>query len=101
MNIRNGTFQQFAIVPAEIAGKVPPNVTFDQAAAIPLAFTTAACGLYVNPTAKGPGGAGLVAPWDQGGRGKYAGQPILIIGGSSSVGQYGMFCVHGICVHEP
>ena len=35
-----------------------------------------------------PVGVGLKAPWD-GGRGHYAGQPALILGGASSVGQYG------------
>ncbi|KAI0051049.1 NAD(P)-binding protein, partial [Auriscalpium vulgare] len=34
------------------------------------------------------GPAGLIAPWDEGGRGKFAGQPAVVIGGSSSVGQY-------------
>ena len=32
--------------------------------------------------------AGLVAPWEEGGLGKYAGKPIVIFGGASSVGQY-------------
>ena len=68
--------------------QIPSNLTFDQAATIPLTMATAALGLYkeqVEPLS----GAGLSPPWDEGGRGKYAGQPIVILGGSSSVGQHG------------
>lgn len=83
---RHATFQQYTVVPAEIAAKLPPKLTFEQGASFPLAMGTAACGLY-NKRQESPGGAGLYPPWEQGGRGKYAGQPILIIGGSSSVGQ--------------
>ena len=60
----------------------------DQAATIPLAFMTAAVGLY---QVKGSvGGAALTPFWKDGARGKYAGQPFFVFGGSSSVGQYGM-----------
>lgn len=64
--------------------KVPPNLNLDHAATVPLGFDTAAVGLY-SPQL----GAGLTPPWVQGGQGKYAGRPILIMGGSSSVGSYG------------
>ncbi|GBE88142.1 hypothetical protein SCP_1203720 [Sparassis crispa] len=37
-----------------------------------------------NPQAS----AGFFPPWREGGRGKYAGHPIAIFGGSSSVGQF-------------
>ncbi|KAF7789614.1 hypothetical protein EIP86_000560 [Pleurotus ostreatoroseus] len=80
---RRATFQQYTVVPAEITAKVPENISLDQASAIPLVLATAALGLYSSPK----GGAGLTAPWVEGGHGKYAGQPILIVGGSSSVGQ--------------
>ena len=66
--------------------QVPHTISFDEAASIPLGLSTAAAGLYLP--SEGRGGANLVAPW-KGGRGKYAGQPIVVIGGSSSVGQYG------------
>ena len=83
---RNATFQQYSVVPARIAAKIPSNLSFDQAASLPGGVITAALGLYDTR----PGlGAGLVAPWEEGGRGKYAGQPIVVIGGSSSVGQCG------------
>jgi hypothetical protein len=73
--------------------QIPKNLTFDEASTIPLGFTTAAIGLYQEKRDRG--GAGLVAPWADGGRGKYAGQAIYIPGGSSSVGQYGTFCFSG------
>lgn len=62
-------------------------MSFDEASTIPLCFATAAIGLYYKGTARG--GAGLFPPWEEGGEGKYSGQPIVIIGGSSSVGQFG------------
>ncbi len=86
---RRAAFQQYAVVPAEIAAKIPENITFDQASTIPLTLATAALGLY-NQKLSPYGGAALTAPWLDGGRGKYAGQPILVIGGSSSVGQQGI-----------
>lgn len=61
-------------------------MTFDQAASIPVGIATAAFGLYSNVASKG---AGLTPFWAKGGRGKYAGQPIVILGGSSNVGQQG------------
>jgi|SRR5712671_1181342 len=67
--------------------QIPDNLTFDQASTVPLGITTAAVGLYQKRRERG--GIGLVAPWADGGRGKYAGQAIYIPGGSSSVGQYG------------
>lgn len=66
--------------------QIPPSLGFEQAVSVPVGLATAALGLY-NDVFPG-GGAGLTAPWD-GGRDKYTGQPIVVIGGSSSVGQYG------------
>jgi len=83
-----GTFQNYVLVDVPLLAKIPKNLTFDQAATIPLGFTTAAIGLYQEKRERG--GAGLVAPWADGGRGKYAGQAIYISGGSSSVGQYAL-----------
>ncbi|KIP04739.1 hypothetical protein PHLGIDRAFT_182222 [Phlebiopsis gigantea 11061_1 CR5-6] len=78
------TFQQYAIVPAEIVAKLPDNLSFDEGSTIPLAVGTAALGLYNNKTNRG---IGLFPPWEEGGRNKYAGQPIFVYGGSSAVGQ--------------
>jgi len=43
-------------------------------------------GLY----AQQPEGLAHLAPWEEGGKDKYAGRPIVIMGGTSSLGQYGM-----------
>ncbi|GJE89897.1 zinc-binding alcohol dehydrogenase family protein [Phanerochaete sordida] len=81
---RHATFQQYAVTEAEIVAKIPANLTFEQAASIPLALATAALALYNQQ----PHGIGFDAPWEAAGRGKYAGEPIVILGGSSSVGQH-------------
>ena len=111
------TFQQYAIVPAEITAKVrmtlhhahfavsefvlsrtstkiPDNISFDQAASIPLGLATVFTGIWNHdPKAKS---VGFPAPWEEGGLTKFAGKPAFIIGGSSSVGQYGTSSTH-IC----
>ncbi|KZT22238.1 GroES-like protein [Neolentinus lepideus HHB14362 ss-1] len=82
------TFQQYTIVPAEITAKLPSNISLDEAASIPLGLATAALGLYGAVVPQGQGGLGLTPPWEDAGRGKYAGKPILILGGATSVGQF-------------
>ncbi|KAF8131865.1 chaperonin 10-like protein [Boletus edulis] len=77
------TFQEYVAVPADVVHKLPANITFEQAASLPLGIGTTVVPLY-SPS---PVGVGLKALWD-GGRGHYAGQPALIFGGASSVGQY-------------
>ncbi|KZP26059.1 GroES-like protein [Athelia psychrophila] len=77
-----GAFQEYTIATAKYASKLPTNVSFDEAASIPLTMITAAVGFYQ----KGAMGAGLRAPWEENGRGHYKGIPILITGGASSVG---------------
>jgi len=77
------SYQQYTLTVANFTAKIPPNLDFDQAATVPLAFDTASVGLYGDPL-----GAGLIPPWVEGGKGKYAGKPILIMGGASSVGSY-------------
>ncbi|THH23065.1 hypothetical protein EUX98_g8110 [Antrodiella citrinella] len=83
---RIATFQQYTVANEKRVAKIPPKLSFDQAAAIPVALSAAAFGLYGTKVQQG--GAGLTAPWREGGRGKYAGQPIVVLGGASSVGQY-------------
>ncbi|KAH8074798.1 GroES-like protein [Cristinia sonorae] len=83
---RLATFKQFTISAAEIVAKIPDSITFDQAASIPVGLGATFVGLYGKSIERG--GAGLVAPWQDGGVGKYAGQPIVVFGGSTSVGQY-------------
>ncbi|KAJ7082409.1 chaperonin 10-like protein [Mycena belliarum] len=79
---RYGAFQEHTLIAAELAAKIPANLSYTQAAAIPVAFNCAAYGLF----APLPIGAGLTAPFD--GTAAYIGQPALVIGGSASVGQY-------------
>ncbi|KIJ54539.1 hypothetical protein M422DRAFT_58074 [Sphaerobolus stellatus SS14] len=105
-NVHQGTFQQYATVSAEVVAKIPPNLTFEQAATIPLGLATAAAGLYVSssgyevPSIDNKdsesrykdqklvfGGAGLRPPWE-GGDGAYKGKAFVVLGGASSVGQY-------------
>lgn len=69
------------------AFQIPDNITFDQAASICIGIAP-----FVVPTySPEPHGFGFTAPFeDEGGVGKYAGQPILIMAGGCSLGQYGM-----------
>ncbi|EPQ59786.1 GroES-like protein [Gloeophyllum trabeum ATCC 11539] len=87
MCVRGG-FQHYAIVVAEIAAKVPSRISLEEAASVPLAFVTAAFGLYGSGREGETSRTGLAAPWQEGGQGKYEGKPILVLGGASSVGQY-------------
>ena len=66
-------------------------MAFDQAATIPLTMATVALGLY-GKRLQLDGGLGLTPPWEAGGSGKYAGEPILIISGASGVGQHSASC---------
>lgn len=65
---------------------MPPNLSFDQAASIFVAFNPFAVATYAQP----PEGIGLTPPFERGGLGKYANQPIVIFGGAASLGQQGM-----------
>lgn len=51
-----------------------------------MGLATASVGLYQ----KADYGAGLTAPWEQGGKEKYKGKPLLVFGGAGSVGSYGV-----------
>ncbi|RXW16422.1 hypothetical protein EST38_g9432 [Candolleomyces aberdarensis] len=77
-------FQQYTLADVHTLAKIPSNVTYDQASSIPVALTAAYVALY-NAT---PHGLGFVPPVRPDGKGKYANTPIVILGGSSSVGQY-------------
>ncbi|KAI0715804.1 GroES-like protein [Cerioporus squamosus] len=83
------TFQQYTLVPAEITAKIPENISFDQAASVPLGLATVLIlNFNHNPKSKSET-ANFTAPWEEGGTTKYAGKPAFILGGASSVGQYG------------
>lgn len=64
---------------------MPPNLSFEEGASVPLGIATATTGLFGTRT--DPGSKKLNPFWETG-EGQYAGQPIVILGGSSSVGQY-------------
>ena len=64
-------------------------MTFDQAATIPLALATSSVALYHSGENANGETFGLTPPWEEGGSGKYAGQPAVILGGAGSVGQKG------------
>ena len=64
--------------------QIPSNVSYDEAATIPLVLSTAYVGLYN----KLPYGLGIAPPSQI--VGSFAGLPFIILGGSSSVGQMGM-----------
>ncbi|KIK68691.1 hypothetical protein GYMLUDRAFT_215480 [Collybiopsis luxurians FD-317 M1] len=77
-----GAYQEYVLAGADTVAKIPGNLTYSQAATIPLTLATAAVGLYANA----PSGAGLNPTWDP--EIKYQGHSALIIGGSSSVGHF-------------
>lgn len=71
------TFQQYALADSEIIAKVPDNISDDEASTIPLGSLTSVTGLFQKTNIALPV-SGPTA----------TGKPVLILGGSSSVGQY-------------
>ena len=57
---------------------------------MPVALATVAIGLYMPK----PHGAGLKEPFDTAGQGAYANKPIFIVGGATSVGQFGTLLIY-------
>ncbi|PCH39325.1 GroES-like protein [Wolfiporia cocos MD-104 SS10] len=78
-------FQQYALANADVTAKIVSSLSFDQASTVPVGLATAAVGLFNQGKSNS---AGLYPPWEENGSGRYAGQPIVIFGGASSVGQY-------------
>jgi NADPH:quinone reductase-like Zn-dependent oxidoreductase len=64
--------------------QIPSNLSFDSAATVPLGLDTAVMGMFGDHY-----GAGLTPPWAEAGGEHKSKGPIVIIGGSSSVGAYG------------
>ncbi|KAI0675553.1 GroES-like protein [Trametes maxima] len=79
-------FQQYVSVPAEFIFKLPDNVSFEEGATVAICATTPGTAIYNKSDAAA--GFKLIAPWEAGGRGAYAGKPVLVLGGSTSVAQY-------------
>jgi NADPH:quinone reductase-like Zn-dependent oxidoreductase len=81
-NYDSSTFQQYCKMPAELVSKTPENITDEEAAGIMLATMAVVTAFYAEE------GHGMIPPWKEGGRNVGQGKSIVIIGGSSSVGQY-------------
>ncbi|KAF5342021.1 hypothetical protein D9611_002056 [Ephemerocybe angulata] len=77
-------FQQYALADIHTIAKIPSNVSVDEAATIPVTITAAYVAFYSSK----PNGLGLKAPVVPGGKGKYSGTPVVVLGGASSVGQF-------------
>jgi NADPH:quinone reductase-like Zn-dependent oxidoreductase len=70
-----GAFQQYTIGNANLSSKIPENLSFEEAATIPLAAVTAIVGIYSDLK--------ISPPWTGA---SYHGEPFLVWGGASSVG---------------
>ncbi|KIM40699.1 hypothetical protein M413DRAFT_11538 [Hebeloma cylindrosporum] len=79
------SFQEYTLALASATARIPPNVSYDEAATLPVVLTAAYIGLYN----KNPHGFGLSAPVSEATQGIYGGTPIVVLGGASSVGQIG------------
>ncbi|KAL6298075.1 medium-chain dehydrogenase/reductase like protein [Sparassis latifolia] len=64
---------------------IPYKLSFDDAALLPVSVVTAALSLFNRDDPASS--AALFPPWERSGRGKYAGKPMMIFGGTTSVGQ--------------
>ena len=76
--VDDAVFQQYALVDTEIVSKTPDNITDDEAATIPAGSITSLLALFQH--------SGI--PFPEHGP-TATGKPVLILGGSSSVGQFG------------
>ena len=72
-----GAFQHFAVVLERLASPIPDTMPFEDAAVLPLAVSTAACGLFQSDQ------LGLRLPMANA---EATGETVLVWGGSTSVG---------------
>ncbi|KAF8608437.1 putative alcohol dehydrogenase [Ceratobasidium sp. AG-I] len=72
-----GTFQQYTLVDSEIVSKIPDNISDNKASTVPLGSMTSVTGLFQKTGIDFPENGPTAT-----------GRPVLILGGSSSVGQY-------------
>ncbi|KZT60071.1 GroES-like protein [Calocera cornea HHB12733] len=79
---KHGIYQTYCVMREDSTIPIPPSYTFDEAATVPLAYWTAALGLYDSP------GFQLPLPLDSSDKviPTVQGEPFLVWGGSSSVG---------------
>ena len=59
---------------------------------MPVALAAVVIGFYMPK----PHGVGLKEPFDAAGQGAYSGKPIFIVGGATSVGQFGTLLIYFI-----
>ncbi|KAF9037633.1 chaperonin 10-like protein [Panaeolus papilionaceus] len=78
-----GGYQHYTIALAQFVAKIPDGLSYDTAATVPIALATAYGGLYH----KSPYGLSIAPPTSPEDLGKYAGEPFVVLGGSSAVGQ--------------
>jgi len=76
------TFQQYCVMPASLVGKTPKGTSDEEAAGVSLATLAVVTGFYDGT------GQGLSPPWARGGEAVGKGKAAVVLGGSSSVGQY-------------
>ncbi|TFK23600.1 GroES-like protein [Coprinopsis marcescibilis] len=76
-------FQQYTKADASLLSQIPTGTSYDEAATLPTALATAFLGLY-STTHLGFDATSVVNPEA---RGKYNGTPLIVNGGSSSVGK--------------
>ncbi|KIY65225.1 GroES-like protein [Cylindrobasidium torrendii FP15055 ss-10] len=76
-----GSYAQYVALPTDIIAKIPENVTTDAASTLPTTFITAALGVGAAEV-----GGGLDPSFEL--QPKYNGETAVVIGGSTSVGQF-------------
>ncbi|OJT14986.1 Protein TOXD [Trametes pubescens] len=81
-----GTFQEHSLVHSTLAAKIPENISFESAATVTSALITSFLALYNQESEQES--LGYKPFWGEGGSPAYAGKPIFIIGGATSLGQY-------------
>ncbi|KAJ6550014.1 chaperonin 10-like protein [Mycena capillaripes] len=80
------SYQQYSLADSNITTKLPPNISFEQGASVPVGLFTSYHAMYGQP----PHGAGFVSPLSPGGRGKYVDQQIVILGGAGATGHFAL-----------
>ncbi|KAG6898956.1 hypothetical protein C0993_002326, partial [Termitomyces sp. T159_Od127] len=80
----SASFQQYTLTYAATTAMIPARFSYEDVATIPVALTAAYVGFYNMK----PFGLGLARPTESKNQGMYAGKPIVVLGGSSSVGQF-------------
>ncbi|KAK4677506.1 hypothetical protein QC764_404780 [Podospora pseudoanserina] len=76
-----GAFQEYVLVREHLVARIPDHVRFEQAAVLPLGFSTAATALFLG---RDQGGLGLALPTSP--RGDDKNQVVIVWAGATSVG---------------